>query len=91
MTDDPIIYSYKSIIIVSIPPREQDAVKDSLNMAYLGTKNCNKFINGKFVSIVKDKTLDAELTKAHQNMRRTQQLEIMVHLHKSGLKSFSMI
>ncbi len=83
--DDPIVFSFKQEMRLSIwTKNDETKAMKALNLAWIGKKNCNKLVDGKFVSDIDDPKLEEQLVKAHTNVRRTQPVQIMVHVHKSG-------
>ena len=41
-TNDPIVFSYKHEIRISVPKPTLDNARKAINMAWIGKENCNK-------------------------------------------------
>ena len=91
-TNDPIVFSYKHEIRISVPKPTLDNARKAINMAWIGKENCNKVDKktGKIVSAVTCPNMEDKLTKAHHGLCMTEAYLVTIHVHKSGKKTIEL-
>lgn len=87
--DDPVICSFEQEIYLKVPEFLIPVAQKGLNLAWLGTENCNKLVDGKYVSAIEDEELDKKIDNVHFELHKTETIKVTVQIHKSGRKTLS--